>query len=270
MKRVFAFFIDHMILAYILIVAVFCFVDSDSGFVEDWVVWFFVISGFLSYLGYFFVCDYFFQGMTPGKKLLGVRMQWCQGNGIGKLREVIMHVVLKTAMVFVWPFALIGYLSSKAKMPYDQRLGILYLADESKNQPGWRSAVRIVAVIAAFYMVFVLSLSLIMQKVSGNEYYSFGEEKIASVSSVLGRQKLVGYSSSGHSSRRKITYQYRVDDGMEAVNRYAQYLLQNEGFSRADGDLAVFKREGTGDTWDVTVELITDAKYLQVTLIYER
>lgn len=270
MKRVAAFLIDHMILAYIFVIAGFFLLDSSGGFVEDEMVWIYLIAGLLCYLGYFFVWDYFFQGMTPGKKIIGVRLQWYQGEGFAKVRDVVQHIVLRTGILLVWPIALICYLSSNGKMPYDQRLGILYLADESGKQPGWKVAVKAGAVIVALYLVFLSGLFLVMQKMSGNAYYSFENEKIASLSAVLGKQKMVGYSSSGHSSSMKVTYQYKVEDGEESASRYAEYLVQQEGFAYVDGDSMVLNRVGSGDVCDVTVELVENGKYLQVTLQYDR
>lgn len=101
-------------------------------------------------------------------------------------------------------------------------------------------------------------------------YYSYADVTIASVSTALGEQKLTGYSFSGSSSSAEANYQYRIDDGEDAAERYVQYLLHNEGASYVDGNPMILRKNGMDHKYDVTIKLVWNSKYLQVTLHYNK
>lgn len=272
MKRLTAFLIDHIILSILFITAVFYMTGFTGSLPEDRIIWIFVISGLLCYLGYFFVCDYFFQGMTIGKRVLGLRMQWVQPVGIGKAREVILHILFKGIFIIIWPFSLIAYFSAKGKLPYDRMLGILYLSDEEDGNGkilSGRNLVRVVAGILVTGAVMSAGLFLVLQNIVGKAFYSLGEARIASVSMVLGEKRLAGYSFSGHSSSAEVKYRYRVDDGAKLGKRYAEYLVREEGFEAVEGNPWSFEKTGDGGTYQIRMELAASSKYLQVILYYD-
>ena len=111
MKRIFAFLIDYMILLAVLMGPVFLAINSG--------IW---TGGSLSRIGlpaamafclvYFFSADYWFQGITLGKRFLGLRLIWDQGEGNTRLVRSILHTVFKCLLIIVWPATLILYLLS--------------------------------------------------------------------------------------------------------------------------------------------------------------
>lgn len=88
MKRIAAFWIDQMLLVFLFQEAFFVMLGSSNEFPEDKMVWLLVISGFIFYFGYFFVCDYFFCGMTLGKKCLELRCNGVRGAEAGRFGKV--------------------------------------------------------------------------------------------------------------------------------------------------------------------------------------
>lgn len=273
MKRIAAFWIDQMLLVFLFQEAFFVMMGSSNEFPEDKMVWLLVISGLVFYFGYFFVCDYFFCGMTLGKKVLRTQMQWCQGSGSRKIRESVFHVLLKMASALFFPISLLICLSSKGKMPYDKELGIIYLPGSDtgrRRRPVWEVIVRIVAACLMLYATVAMILTLGLKNISKKPYYSYADVTIASVSTALGEQKLTGYSFSGSSSSAEANYQYRIDDGEDAAERYVQYLLHNEGASYVDGNPMILRKNGMDHKYDVTIKLVWNSKYLQVTLHYNK
>lgn len=243
MKRIIAFFIDHMILSLIIVGSYFLLFFNGNMRVSAASFTIILVIGLCLWLGYFIAADYFFHGMTLGKKLLGLRMMWLR-EGRTPGFWAVKHTLLKWLLAAFWPVGFILYLACGCRMPYDQMLGISYPL-KTDGTAGtnlvWKIIAGIVAVIAVFVMVTAGTATLVLNKISTEEYYTLKSEKVASVYTVLGKQKMKAFSSSSttESVVKKYTYAVRSDGDKLAVE-YMEYLIQNEGFQRDTEGEAVF------------------------------
>lgn len=117
MKRFFAMFVD---LATVQII----FVVFTSGFelppniLSRVLYW---ASNVLFYLLYCFIFDYFFEGRTLGKIILGIKMIFMKRN---KNLYCIMHGILRLLLYIMLPITAVYYFINKGKLPYDSWFGI--------------------------------------------------------------------------------------------------------------------------------------------------
>lgn len=224
-----------------------------------------ITAAVLIWLVYLFISDYFFAGMTLGKRILGVPMQWAQSEE-HRLSESVIHTGMKCFLISCWPLGLILYLVSK-EMPYDKRLGILYLPDESKasgKKTAWKFAVLMVGAVMLFYG----SIFLTLQTQARAAFYQLKDQKITSLSgavgSEMGKQSLRSYSSSFKNGAMELEYSYRVStDGSEVANAYMEYLVKEDHFRRNQEEEAPFNSNAIV----LTKSLENSQKELQVILI---
>lgn len=271
MKRIFAFLIDYMILLAVLMGPVFLAINSG--------IW---TGGSLSRIGlpaamavclvYFFSADYWFQGITLGKRFLGLRLIWDQGEGNTRLVRSILHTVFKCLLIIVWPATLILYLCLGGRMPYDIHLGLCYV--QGPKAPLWKTLLKIAAGVVIFFALVFSAASLMLSSVNKEAYYTVRDEKIPSVYTVLGKHRLAGYSSSSSSGVYEAQYQYVVrGNGNELLEQYMEYLIQNEGFARHEedesgyrGNVRVLKRQAR-DGYETTAFLVSSRDALTVKLV---
>lgn len=237
MRRVIAFFLDHMLLSAIIAGPAFSLLDVSNPIIPTAFFPLVIFTGMVLWFGYFIIADYFFHGMTLGKKLLGLHMEWAEKKDAPLLGRVLLHMLLKWLLAVVWPIGLILYFVLGCKMPYDDRLGILYLygkARTSEKVPVWKIILRTVAVIVVAIAFFYCFITFALHRISNIEYYTLKNEKISSVSTVLESPKLANYSSTGTGDAIEQHYKYSINsDGTELAERYIEYLVQNEDFHRS-------------------------------------
>lgn len=269
MRRIFAFLVDYMI----LLAVGFALVTLDtSGFtVKEFRIA--VPALALVVLGYFFIADYKFKGMTPGKWILRLHLTWDQGEGSSRLAKSILHTLFKWLLVIIWPLTLILYICLGGRLPYDKRLGLSYMS--GPRAPLWKTILRAAAGAVVFCAMVYSVVFLVLSQISKQEYYAVREEKIPSVYMVLGEQRLTGYSSSDKSGHFEAQYQYMAKgDGDELLARYMEYLIENEGFlikveAAYQGNVRVLARE-SGDGTRTTILLASSRDVLTVRLLCEQ
>lgn len=186
---------------------------------------------YIALLGYLFITDYWLGGLTLGKWILGIRPEWHWEEGKARLVNSLLHTFLKFLLFVIWPVTLILYFCLDRQMPYDKRLGII-----DQTPPGispGKTLIR-VAISVVVWLGVVLSLSSVMlDHTSKAQYYIVSDQKIPSIYTVLGKQKLKHGSSANNPKRSHAMYKYAIQgDGDELVDRYTEYLIQNEGFVR--------------------------------------
>ncbi len=271
MKRIVAFLIDYMI----LLTAGFVLINLNNAVAPKGDPLVVALGLFWLFLAYFLIADYKFKGMTLGKRLLGLRLNWDQGEGNAKLAISFLHIVFKWLLVIVWPLTLIIYLCLGGRMPYDRRLRLSYV--QGPKAPLWKTLLKVAGGIAIFFALMFSVTYLVLNQVSKEEYYTVRDEKIPSVYTVLGKHRLAGYSSSSGSGVTEAQYQYVVHgDGNELLDQYMEYLIQNEGFARQEedeagykGNVRVLERAGE-DGCEITVLLVSSSKALTVKLLCEQ
>ncbi|MEW4414984.1 RDD family protein [Clostridium sp. AN503] len=276
MKRIFAFLIDHAILSFVLVFAAipFIFISPAAhnrsplmpGLPFIWVLW----------MSYFVAADYFFEGMTIGKRLLGMRPVRNPKEGAGRLGWALAHTFLKWLFAAFWPLGLIVYVCCGGKMPYDRRLGIAYESEAEtgeRRNSGWKTIARIGVAAVAFMAILIVCLTLILQRMALQPHYSLKTEKVASLTSVLGRYRLASYSSSSTTDSVKLKYQYDLErEGGDLAEQYAGYLSDKEGFVRFPDEEAyqenvlILKKDSSDGVYKITVYLKTVSDQLLVEL----
>ena len=276
MKRILAFLIDDAILSFVLVFAAIPFIFISpavpsrsplmSGLPFIWVLW----------MSYFVAADYFFGGMTLGKRLLGMRPVRNPKDGVGRLGWALAHTFLKWLFAAFWPLGLIVYGCCGGKMPYDRRLGIAYESESEigkQRNSGWKTIARIGAATVAFLAILILCVTLILHRMALQPYYSLKTETVASITSVLGKYRLASYSSSSTSDSVELKYQYDLNrEGGELAEQYAGYLADKEGFIRFpdddayQGDVLVLKKDSSDGVYKITVYLKTVSDQLLVEL----
>ncbi len=300
MKRAVALLIDHMLIGTVVVFGAIPFIvwmsmNGRAGTAiavvipAVWGLW----------ICCFAVADYLFGGMTPGKRALGIRMTWAGGKPT--LGAAFLHALFKWLLVSCWPLGGILYLVCGHRMPYDRLLGISYeeygigvpadgsggsadgtgeSADEIDTLTAAarrRTARRWIAAVSAVCILFFVAVfglvTGVLRHISEKEYYEIGTEQVASVSAVLGRQRLNSYSSRGVGDNVEKRYQYVVKEGSEeAASGYVHYLTAREGFQNVDRgpDYAVLTKKTDGGDASVTVRVLSDDGHLVVELQYEK
>lgn len=276
MRRIAAYLADQLILFFVVSgVSVYA---ANLGLTDlDTLITAALAAGVLAWAAYYFIADYFFGGMTLGKKLCGARMVWYREDQGLRLREALQHISFKGLLTICWPIGLAWYRVHGCRAPYDRRLGIVYLADEDPRPRGQRIA-GIVIMAAAFVMVIVGGFHFLLQGIGNADYYFANKERIASVSTVLGPQRLTGYSASAGSDSGKIVYQYRLpDEGTESIERYVDYLIREEGFQRDSqaeaeyrGKVSVIRKTSSDGAYEIKVSVADISGRLLIQLEYEQ
>lgn len=277
MRRIIAFIIDHMLISSIIAGAAFSLLDISNPKIPASFFPLAICTGMVFWFGYFIIADYFFHGITLGKKLLGLQMEWTEKENVPLLGRVLLHILLKWLLAVVYPIGLILYFVFGCQMPYDNRLGILYLYGKdgtSENVPVWKIILRTAAAIAVAIAFFICFITFMLHRISNIEYYTLKNEKISSVSTVLESPKLVHYSSSGTDDAIEQHYQYSINsDSKELAERYIEYLVQNENFQRTTEAEAVFnsnvliaQRESADGKYTISIVLSPYPDRLMVAL----
>ncbi len=125
MKRLFALLVDLMVAQIIFQTYTSFFTLPDGNFSR----FLYGISSNMFFILYNWVFDFWFDGLTFGKRLFGLKIIFKKDN---RLIFGFAHGFLRWFSCLVIPFAGIYYFSiGKGKMPYDCWLGI---AIEDKNR----------------------------------------------------------------------------------------------------------------------------------------
>lgn len=74
------------------------------------------ISNLIFYLLYSFIADYYFDGITIGKKIAGIKTILLKDN---KLIYCYTHGILRLVLLSIFPLTFIYYILTKGKLPYD-------------------------------------------------------------------------------------------------------------------------------------------------------
>lgn len=75
------------------------------------------ISNIITFLIYSFIFDYFFEGRTIGKMIVGIKVIFAKDN---KMLYCFLHGILRLLSYVFIPLTVIYYLNSdKQKLPYD-------------------------------------------------------------------------------------------------------------------------------------------------------
>ena len=118
MKRFFAMFIDLAIVQIFFMVFTSRFTLPQNIFSET----LYRGSSILSFLLYSFIFDYFFNGRTIGKMILGIKIVFIKEN---KKLFYIMHGIFRLLFYILFPITAIYYFFiNKGNLPYDFWFGI--------------------------------------------------------------------------------------------------------------------------------------------------
>lgn len=275
MRRIAAYLADQLILFLVIIGASVCAANLRLTDLNT-LLTITVTGGAFLWAAYFFLADYFFGGMTLGKKLCGARMVWHREDQGLRLQEALQHTFFKGLLAIYWPISLIWYCALGCRAPYDRRLGIVYLSDED-SRPRRQRILSMVLAAAVFLAVIFGGFYFLLQGAWNVDYYYANKEKIPSVSNVLGPQRPTGYSASIDSDSGKIVYQYKLPDGgMESIESYVDYLIQEEGFWRdvqAEAEygenVRVLRKTSSDGEYEITVSVADISGRLIVQLEYE-
>lgn len=69
---------------------------------------------------YYFIFDYFYDGMTVGKRCMKVKVIFGKEDKITKMRFSLFHPLCLVLVYATWPIGLLITLILKFKMPYDK------------------------------------------------------------------------------------------------------------------------------------------------------
>lgn len=97
-SRALAMIIDQIILTLLNIVVILLLVllsESDLVFIvgEGWIVAIWLIALFILNWGYFFVSEYFYNGKTIGKNIIGIRVIQENGHSVTMLSAIIRNLL---------------------------------------------------------------------------------------------------------------------------------------------------------------------------------
>ncbi|MBE7437324.1 MAG: RDD family protein [Spirochaetales bacterium] len=135
--RIFAALLDHLIIAFILICALFLFALSAAclpGQNAAGVIQFLLfLVFFIVYWLYFFLFEWLNRGRTPGKMAFQIRVSSADGTALDVSQLLIRNLVRIADVLPVWPLfwlffipsGVIGLISMFASAPAFQRLGDL-------------------------------------------------------------------------------------------------------------------------------------------------
>ncbi len=270
MKRGIALYIDHMICCMILVVPAMAIIGAGGRLAWGW-YFIALLAGVMIEGGLFVAADYFWGGMTLGKRIVGARMVWAQGEGKERMKAAVVHTLFKLLLLMVWPITLVIVLVSGGRMPYDARLGISYVKEEKKAGSVIKTIGRVVLVVVLFVLFLYGGILIFLRKINSESCYHVGDIQVPAVSSVLKDTSLRSYASSGGGNHVEITYGYRLSgDGSESARHYMEYLIQNNDFEliekHHDNDIQVLvlKMYDTENAYEVNMILASYGQQLQV------
>lgn len=274
MKRVIAFLIDTILLNILIVGTIFVVLFDNIKLPIEY-FYIMILLGLILWLGYFIIADCFFQGMTLGKKILGIQMLWSRDGFT--FRNILKHVFSKWVLSILWPVGLSIYLINACRMPYDRQLGIYYPSkqeDKAGKVSSRKHTAYIIVIIAMFVVIFVGIMLTLRLHISTEDYYILKTEKVASVYTILGEQQLVSYSARITSDSVDRYYKYNVDGKHEElIKKYTEYLIQNEGFQRTsesftvyDSGAIILDKISSDKNYSITIILESLSNYLKVTL----
>ena len=111
MKRFFAMFIDVTILVVFFYFYTIPFTIPSNGFGLQF-------SWVLLYLAYNFTADYFYNGISIGKKIAGLKEESYKPEK--RMLYCITHGLFRLIFFIILPITIIYYIISKGKIPYDK------------------------------------------------------------------------------------------------------------------------------------------------------
>lgn len=128
-KRLFAFLIDHLIFLLVIMIVgpLIIFIDNDITAQNVSLI----LTIFL--LLYNFIFDYFFKGITPGKKCMKIKMYF-EDEHPNYFLIAIVHSLCRTFLDFVYFIGAFLFIVGNGKMPYERWLHISIKASDEKER----------------------------------------------------------------------------------------------------------------------------------------
>lgn len=123
-KRVGAVALDYLVLAFALPLSTFAVLLIKKSISGSPMMAALVFSVF----AYSSVCDFFFKGVTLGKKAAGLKVEFL--TPISPLKFALLHSLLKNLSALVIILSLVVYICCQGVMPYDRWL---HMYVEEKN-----------------------------------------------------------------------------------------------------------------------------------------
>ena len=111
MKRMFAYFIDYILITLIIYGVRDNLFKITDNFPILWILFVLVI-----YI-YFWINDIFFKGSSIGKKIVKLNIEL---KDMPIVKFATIHTIFKIAFTFIWAISIIMYLSRHCTMPYDK------------------------------------------------------------------------------------------------------------------------------------------------------
>lgn len=87
-----------------------------------------------------------------------------------------------------------------------------------------------IVLMIAIVCLLIMSFILFWRKQQQSDYITFGKDQIPTISFVLGDRSLVGISTEISHDVEAKTYEYKSESIMEDIDRYMNYLRDEEGF----------------------------------------
>lgn len=126
-KRVGAVFLDYLLLGFVYGVSISLLtaerIEAHMGL--------FLLAALLLFLGYSFVCDFFFKGVTVGKRVAGLRVGFLKP--VSRLKFALLHTLCRNLAVLLNTISLLVYVCCRGIMPYDGWLN-MYVEEEGEKE----------------------------------------------------------------------------------------------------------------------------------------
>lgn len=201
-RRLGAFFIDHIIISFSVVVTFFIVMDPGNIDMDLLLMRMFVL---MVTVFIFYCCKDIVNGRSIGKRLFGLAVQH-HNNKVPKVSSLI----IRNLFTFLWPVELILILISPQKKKIGDRIvnTDVYLVKNNKGLVG-----MIITIISIFILFICIFIFVILQIIKQDESYKVATDYIKTNPDV---RKIVG---------NEITFGYFPMGGIQYENGYGSSEL---------------------------------------------